>query len=43
MKGQCIQGPEKMIEALAATKKEEYLKNPELGQIFKLYKSEKVE
>ena len=33
----------KMIEALAATKKEEYLKNPELGQIFKLYKSEKVE
>jgi len=32
----------KMIEALAARKKEKYLKNLELGRIFKLYKSEKV-
>jgi len=33
----------KMIEALGARKKEEYLKNPKLCRIFKLYKSEKVE
>ncbi|KAH1246836.1 Cytochrome P450 CYP736A12 [Glycine max] len=33
----------KMIETLAARKKEEYLKNLKLGRIFKLYKLEKVE
>ncbi|KAG4954721.1 hypothetical protein JHK87_040315 [Glycine soja] len=32
----------KMIEALGARKKEEYLKNLKLCRIFKLYKSEKV-
>ena len=33
---------QKMIEAQAARKKEEYLNNPELAQISELYKSEKV-
>ncbi|XP_020206143.1 uncharacterized protein LOC109791282 [Cajanus cajan] len=33
---------QKMIEAEAARKKEEYMKHPELTRIFRLYKSEKV-
>ena len=32
---------QKMIEAQAARKKEEYLNNSEPAQIFKLYRSEK--